>query len=290
MGIPRAPQLTLTPSGIGNLIRLSLDKHPQGHFYCSSGGNAGLACVVAARSYGRPATIVVPLSTKPMMIAKLRDEGASEVIQVGASWQEADDHLRNVLLANDKHGVYVPPFDHPDVWAGAATMATEIEEQLGVPADAVVCCVGGGGLFAGLAQGLDANATHLVTVETEGAASLHASVKAGHLVTLPGITSIATSLGAVRVAPQAFEDASKDNVTTTTVSDAQAVDGCVRFLDHHRMLVEPACGATLALVYSGLLEAAVPRLSPDSKVVLIVCGGSNINAEMLAQYRTQYEV
>jgi L-serine/L-threonine ammonia-lyase len=83
------------------------------HFYASSGGNAGLACVVAARSLGHKATVVVPRSTTPMMIAKIKAAGASQVIQHGANFGEADSHLRNVVLPADKAGVYVPPFDHP---------------------------------------------------------------------------------------------------------------------------------------------------------------------------------
>lgn len=83
------------------------------HFYASSGGNAGLACVVAARSLGHKATVVVPHSTKPMMIAKIKAAGASQVIQHGANFREADRYLREVILPADKAGVYVPPFDHP---------------------------------------------------------------------------------------------------------------------------------------------------------------------------------
>jgi L-serine/L-threonine ammonia-lyase len=56
------------------------------------------------------------------------------------------------------------------------------------------------------------------------------------------------------------------------------------------MLVEAACGATLALVYSSLLQAAVPGLKPESRVVLVVCGGSNIDMRLLAQYRKQFNV
>jgi L-serine/L-threonine ammonia-lyase len=89
------------------------DSKKETHFYASSGGNAGLACVVAARSLGHKATVVVPHSTKPMMIAKIRAAGASDVIQHGANFGEADAYLRNVVLAANKDGVYVPPFDHP---------------------------------------------------------------------------------------------------------------------------------------------------------------------------------
>jgi L-serine/L-threonine ammonia-lyase len=275
-------------SGVGNMVRTAVAAHPRAHFYISSGGNAGIACVLAAARYGRPATVVVPLNALPLVTTNLRAAGAKDVILAGASWREADAYLRTVLAA-DADGVYVPPFDHPDVWAGAATMGAEIEAQLGGTADVVVASVGGGGLFSGLMQGLSAD-TRVVAVETEGAASLHASVRAGHLVTLPAITSIATSLGATRVAPHAFQQAQRPNVTTTTVTDAQAVSACARFLDDHRMLVEAACGATLALVYSSLLQAAVPGLKPESRVVLVVCGGSNIDMRLLAQYRKQFNV
>lgn len=80
------------------------------HFYSSSGGNAGLACVHAARSLGFPATVVVPLSTKPLMISKLHAAGATEVIQEGASWVYADKHLREVILADDPNGNGVAAF------------------------------------------------------------------------------------------------------------------------------------------------------------------------------------
>lgn len=80
------------------------------------------------------------------MIAKIRTAGASRVIQHGGSWAEADEFLREEVLANDPHGVYVPPFDHDDVRSGASTIVEELEER----PDAIVCSVGGGGLFSGI--------------------------------------------------------------------------------------------------------------------------------------------
>ncbi|KAL9123448.1 MAG: hypothetical protein Q9175_008364, partial [Cornicularia normoerica] len=64
------PAASFKSRGIGNLIRHALLTHPTPHlthFYSSSGGNAGLACVTAAHSLGRPATVVVPMTTKPLM-------------------------------------------------------------------------------------------------------------------------------------------------------------------------------------------------------------------------------
>ncbi len=277
--------------GIGNLIRTALINHPKGgneiHFYSSSGGNAGLACVTAAHSLGRPATVVVPLTTKPFMIAKIKTAGASEVIQHGASWAEADKFMREELLAKNPNGVYVPPFDHKDVWDGAATIIEELKEK----PDAVVCSVGGGGLLCGLQLGLERRGwedVSLLALETRGAHSLATSLKERKLVTLPEITSTANSLGAKRVAEKTFELAQRKNVRSVVLSDAEAAMGCWRLADDERLIVEPACGVNVALCYDGRLKKLLPNLTKESKVVVIVCGGSDITLDRLCAFRRQY--
>ncbi|ORY32226.1 tryptophan synthase beta subunit-like PLP-dependent enzyme [Naematelia encephala] len=279
--------------GIGNLVRYHVQSHPPStplHFYSSSGGNAGLACVTAAYDLGYASSVVVPLSTKPMMIAKIKAAGATQVFQHGATWREADDYLRTEVLARDQGGVYVHPFDDQHVWDGAATLIPEIQEDLrGQQADVIVCSVGGGGLFTGIAQGLgDDSSTQIIAVETLGAESLNASIKARQLVTLPGITSLATSLGATRVAERPFALAQQNNVHSVVVTDAEAVRACLSFADQERMLVEPACGASLAMAYEAKLKDVCADLNKDSRVVIVVCGGSNINLDMLAEYKETY--
>ena len=59
------------------------------HFYSSSGGNAGIAACHAAKFLGRPCTVVVPMTTNAMMIKKIKDAGAQEVIRHGASVMDA---------------------------------------------------------------------------------------------------------------------------------------------------------------------------------------------------------
>lgn len=282
--------------GIGNLIRHHILSHPAGtplHFYCSSSGNAGLGCVTAARKLGYAATVVVGHNTKPLMISKLRNAGATRVVQVGASWAEADRHLREVELANDPHGIYVPPFEHEKIWEGASMMIDEIKEQLpdDDDLDAVVLSVGGGGLFIGAMQGLDRNYgrdTPVIAMETKGADSLNQSLKAGELITLPAITSIAASLGALRVSPTALKEAQRPNVKSFVIEDKEAAMGCWRFLDDERMMVEPSCGAALAVCYDGKLKKFLPSLKPWSKVVIVVCGGSSMTMDLLAEYKSTY--
>jgi L-serine/L-threonine ammonia-lyase len=301
------------------------------HFYCSSGGNAGLACAMAAITLGKPCTIAVPTLTSAYMIAKLRALGA-EVQQVGAHWAAADAHLRDVLMpvaaAAGVAAVYVPPFDHPYLWAGASGIVAELPRQLrpllgggggegegDVAPDGIVCNVGGGGLLNGIMEGVEKHiqgggsgsgktaatwktAPHVLAVETVGADSLDHSVRAGELVTLPAITSIATSLGAPTVSRRTFEWATRDaphRLTTSVVTDADAIMGSARLADDARLLVEVACGATVAPVYNGGLRRWLGKgLSDDEwarkNIVLVICGGSNISLEILKGYQEKYNV
>ncbi|WRT64453.1 uncharacterized protein IL334_001385 [Kwoniella shivajii] len=299
------PSGSFKSRGIGNLVRKAVIAAPPNtplHFYASSGGNAGLACVTAATALGYPSTVVVPTLTKPMMMEKIKTagEGQTNVMQIGKIWLEADRHLREEILAHDPNGIYVPPFDHPDIWEGAETLVQEIEEQLegGLP-DAIVACVGGGGLLTGICQGIakspiqQDNKTLVIAIETAGADSFHASVLAKENTTIPGITSIATSLGCTRVADEAFKwsQSQEVNVHSLVVSDKEAVEACLRFADDERIMVEPACGATLAAIYSGKLKEVLElKLNEDSQVVLVVCGGSNISLKMLEEYRHIFNI
>lgn len=161
---------------------------------------------------------------------------------------------------------------------GNSTVVDELYQQLrGSPPDAIVCSVGGGGLLNGVMMGLERYGWEdLVTVigmETQGADSLSQSVLAGQLLTIPKITSIATSLGVKRVSEQTWEWAKKENVHSVTLSDAHAALGCIKLADEEKLIVEPACGVSVAACYHGILEALVPRFNKDSKVVIIVCGG-----------------
>ena len=111
----------------------------------------------------------------------------------------------------------------------------------------------------------------VLAVETKGADSLATAVKANQLTAIDSITSIATSLGATQVASRAFELWQEHPVVSHVVSDRQALEGCQRFLDDHRALVEPACGASLAAVYGNH-----PFLADKQNILVIVCGGVGV--------------
>lgn len=246
-------------------------------FVSSSGGNAGLAVAYAGRQLEVPVTVVVPTTTTETAITLLRREGA-EVIVHGTSWQEANELAQSKVGETD---AFIHPFDDPLVWEGHASMIDEIAAT-GITPDAVVLSVGGGGLLCGVADGMRRagwDRVPIVAVETEGAASLNAAMAAGDPVTLDAITSVATSLGAKRVCERAFQWTRERRVRSVLVSDAAALGACERFLADHRLLVEPACGASLALPY--LRHEA---LEAFGSVLVIVCGGATATIDQIRRW------
>uniref|UniRef100_A0A8C0TQX9 L-serine deaminase n=1 Tax=Canis lupus familiaris TaxID=9615 RepID=A0A8C0TQX9_CANLF len=280
----------LEPGWVWALFSRQVAKKGCRHLVCSSGGNAGIAAAYAARKLGIPATIVLPEGTSPQVVKRLQGEGA-EVQLTGKVWDEAS--LKAQELAKRDGWVNVHPFDHRLIWEGHASLVRELKAALGTPPGALVLAVGGGGLLAGVSAGLaEVGWQHvpIIAVETRGAHCFNAAIKAGRLVTLPEITSVAKSLGAKTVAARALECTQELEIISEVVEDVQAVSAVQRFLDDERILVEPACGAALAVIYSGLLERlqAEGRLhSPLASVVVIVCGGNSINSGGLQALKAQ---
>lgn len=258
--------------GVGHACEIHRANGAQ-RFISSSGGNAGLAVAYAGRKMGVPVVVVVPETTTERAKELLALEGA-EVIVHGSSWQEANQLAQGLINGND---AFIHPFDDPLLWTGHASLIDEVAAS-GQKPDAVVLSVGGGGLLCGVVEGLQRNGWHdvpVIAVETEGAASFHAATLAGKPVQLEQITSIATSLGAKRVCDQAVKDFASHSIHSVLVTDQQALDACERFLFDHRVLVEPACGAALAVVYEG------SALQPYSTVLVVVCGGATASLEQI---------
>lgn len=276
--------------GIGHLCKTWAERGCQ-HFVCSSAGNAGMAAAYAARKLGIPATIVVPSTTPALTIERLKNEGAMVKV-VGESLNEAFE-LAKALAKNNPGWVYVPPFDDPLIWEGHTSIVKELKETLSAKPGAIVLSVGGGGMLCGVVQGLQEvgwGDVPVIAMETIGAHSFHEATKAGKLVTLPQITSVAKALGVSTVGAQALKLFQEHPIFSEVISDQEAVAAIEKFVDHEKILVEPACGAALAAVYSGVvqkLQRSGKLCSPLSSLVVIVCGGSNISLAQLRALKEQ---
>ena len=119
-----------------------------------------------------------------------------------------------------------------------------------------------------------------MAVETKGADSFSTACLAKKHIGIDNITSIATSLGAKKVAKRAFQLPSEHQIINHTVTDKEAVDGCYRLLEEHRIMVEPACGACLAA-----LDNDCAFLDDKQNIVVIVCGGVGVTMNLLEEWR-----
>jgi L-serine/L-threonine ammonia-lyase len=249
-------------------------------FVCSSAGNAGYAVAWAGRALGIPVTVVIPETTPAFMRARIRALGA-ELRCEGAVWDEANAVA--LQLATAPGVAFIPPFDDPLLWQGHASLVEELAQQCSEEPDAMLVAVGGGGLLLGILEGLRRvgwRRTRVFAVEPEGSASLAASLACGSVVELSAPRSLATSLCVKRIAPALIAACRDADVVPLTVSDAEATTACVRLAEDHGQMIEPACGAALAPLYTKPAALAGMR-----RVVAVVCGGQVVTLGDLARWQ-----
>jgi L-serine/L-threonine ammonia-lyase len=268
--------------GIGHACTIHKERGAL-RFVSSSGGNAGLAVAYSGRKLGVPVLVVVPETTSARARELIAMEEA-EIVVHGKSWQEANEFALATCQDTD---AFIHPFDDPLLWQGHASMIDEVARD-GMKPGVVVLSVGGGGLLCGVVEGLQRNGWQdvpVIAAETQGAESYARALEAGRRVELEAITSIATSLGARTVCEEALVKARQHPIESVVVTDAQAVAGSIRLLDEHRLLVEPACGASVAA-----LEKGAKAFAGAASALVIVCGGVGINANQLLRWGADYGV
>ncbi|HZY17572.1 MAG TPA: threonine/serine dehydratase [Ramlibacter sp.] len=255
----------------GMLCRLLSQPIPASGVIVASGGNAGIATAAAARELGVRCEVFVPTVSSPAKQAKLRELGA-EVVVTGAAYADA---LQACLARQrDTGALLTHAYDQPEVVTGAGTLASEIEQQGGVPG-AVLVSVGGGGLIAGVAAWFG-DSSRVVALEPELAPTLARAREAGEPVDVTVSGVAADSLGARRIGALAWD------ITQRTVKDALLLpDDAIRraqlwFWKEMKLAVEPAAALGLAALQSG---AYAPQA--DESVCLIVCG-ANVDPASLA--------
>ncbi len=252
---------------------------------CPSGGNAGHAVAYCARELGMESTIVIPGSTSDYMAGVIRREGA-QVVKCGRIYDDAQQRAMEIV-ESDPEAVFVHPFDHPLLWAGHSTLVDELVEQTDKP-DAIVLSVGGGGLLNGVIQGMDRHGwgdVPVIAVEVEGAPKFHKALEAGYPVDLERIDTLAGTLAGKRVSQQSMDYAETHRIISHLVTDAQAANGVMEFVEDFRILVELACGASMSVAYER------PEIvAPYQNVIVVACGGAGVNLPLLLEYKKIFQL
>jgi threonine dehydratase len=241
-----------------------------------SSGNHGQAVAFAAQRFGVRAVVVMPETAPLVKIAGVKRWGG-EVVFAGRTSE--DRRIAALEIARRDGLAVIPPFDHPDIVAGQATVGLEIAEDLPEVATVVVP-VGGGGLIAGVVRGLAAagSQARVVGVEPAGAPKLTRSLAAGRPVTLERTASIADGLITLTVGAIPFDTLQRhaDRLAGVVTVEDDRIREAVHFLHHTcDLVVEPSGAATTAALRAGML-----RPYATAPVVLVVSGG-NVDPALL---------
>lgn len=230
----------------------------------ASAGNHAQGVAFAAKKFGVKATVVMPTTTPLIKVNRTKGYGA-EVVLYGNVYDEACEYA--MKLSEEKGLTFVHPFDDLDVATGQGSIAMEIIKELPT-VDYILVPVGGGGLATGvstLAKLLNPN-IKVIGVEPAGANCLQESLKAGKVVTLPGVNTIADGTAVKTPGTKLFPYLQKNLDDVITVPDEDLIVAFLDMVENHKMIVEN----------SGLLTVAALKQLPvtDKKIVSILSGGN----------------
>ena len=237
----------------------------------ASAGNHAQGVAYAAQAAGVSATIVMPTTTPLVKVNNTKDYGAKVVLH-GETFDDAAELAAK--LSEEEGLTYVHPFNHPAIATGQGTISYEIFQDL-PDVDVILVPIGGGGLATGvstLAKLLNPNVT-VIGVEPSGAASMKASLDAGHVVTLDRVETIADGVAVKTPGDQIFPYIQKNIDDIITIPDDELVDAFLDMMEKHKMIVENA----------GLLPiAALSHLKCRGKNVVPVLSGGNMDVITVA--------
>lgn len=230
----------------------------------ASAGNHAQGVANAAKIFGVPAVIVMPVTTPLIKVNRTKAYGA-EVVLHGSVYDES--YQKAVELAEEKGYTFVHPFNDLAVATGQGTIAMEIFKELPT-VDIILVPIGGGGLAAGvstLVKLLNPN-IRVIGVEPANAACMKASLEAGKIVSLPTAETIADGTAVKTPGDVVFPYIQKNVDEIITIEDQELIVNFLDVVENHKMVVEN----------SGLLTvAALKHLKcRDKRVVSILSGGN----------------
>ncbi|MBP5599270.1 MAG: threonine ammonia-lyase, partial [Lachnospiraceae bacterium] len=242
----------------------------------ASAGNHAQGVAYAAKCYGVRAVIVMPTTTPLIKVNRTKSYGA-EVVLYGDVYDEACNKAYEI--AKEEGLTFIHPFDDYLVATGQGSIAMEIIKELPL-VDYILVPVGGGGLATGvstLAKMLNPN-IKVIGVEPKGANCLQESLKAGKVVTLPKVNTIADGTAVKTPGSKLFPYLQKNLDSVITVDDEDLVVAFLDMVENHKMVVEN----------SGLLTvAALKNLNVKDKKIVCILSGGNMDVITMSSVVTQ---
>jgi len=250
----------------------------------ASAGNHAQGVALSAQKLGCRAVIVMPTTTPQIKINAVKSRGA-EVILFGDSYTDA--YARAQELEKTEGLTFVHPYDDPDVIAGQGTIALEILNQHPGPIHAIFCCVGGGGLLAGVAAYIKAMRPEIrvIGVEAKDAEAMTQSLNIGHRIMLDQVGLFADGAAVKQVGEHTFA-LCQQYVDEMIVVDNDAICAAIKdVFEDTRSILEPAG----ALATAGIKEYA-KRHQLSGETLIGIASGANMNFDRLRFIAERAEV
>ncbi|SBT03396.1 threonine deaminase [Candidatus Accumulibacter aalborgensis] len=256
------------------IVHLSAEKLKRG-VICASAGNHAQGVALAAARVGCRALIVMPITTPQIKVQAVQARGG-EVVLAGESYDDAYAHA--VRLEKAEKLTFVHPFDDPDVIAGQGTIGMEILRQHAQPIHAVFCCVGGGGLIAGVAAYIKRlrPEIRIIGVEAVDADAMARSLQAGKRVRLDHVGLFADGAAVKYVGEETFR-LCQMYVDEMVLVDTDAICAAIKdVFEDTRAVLEPAG----ALAVAGAKAYAASHKLKD-RTLVATASGANLNFDRL---------
>jgi threonine dehydratase len=241
----------------------------------ASAGNHAQGVALAAQKLKCRAVIVMPTTTPLIKINAVKARGA-EVILFGDSYSDA--YVKALALEKEQNLTFVHPYDDPEIIAGQGTIALEILNAYPEPIEAIFCCVGGGGLLAGIAAYVKAVRPEIkiIGVEAKDAEAMTESLKKGARVILEQVGLFADGAAVKQVGEITFP-LCQQFVDEMIVVDNDAICAAIKdVFEDTRSILEPAG----ALSVAGL-KAYAERNQLSGKTLVAIASGANMNFDRL---------
>jgi threonine dehydratase len=231
-----------------------------------SSGNHAQATAIAAAEMGTKATIIMPTDAPAAKLEATRAYGATVV-----PFDRLKDDREAIgrRIAEETGATLVPPFDHEWIVAGQGTAALELLEEV-QDLDAIVVCIGGGGLLAGSATAAKGLRSDLLVVgaEPEIANDTWLSFQAGRRVESPPPATIADGLRAPKPGAVTFPIVQRlvDDIVLIAEDEIRETQSFVA--SRMKIVIEPSGAVAPAAALFRKLPSGVRRAG------LIVSGGN----------------
>ncbi len=247
-------------------------------FVCASAGNHAQGVAFMCKHLNVRGVIFMPVTTPQQKIQKTRIFGGDN-IEVHLSGDYFDDTLAAAQQwCAQQCGYFLSPFDDEDVIEGQASLAVEIEAQLGRVPDHVILPVGGGGMSSGVATWFG-DRTHCLFVEPKGGACLHAAMAAGHPVSLDHVDNFVDGAAVGRIGAKPFELLKSRHLSDVLVlSEDRICTTMIEMLNVEGIVLEPA--GALAVEAVADVQSFI-----RGKTVVCVTSGGNFDFERLPEVK-----